>query len=395
MTIYCYDSAMPGAPVLTAAAGTLRSLLKACLVDGFAAMGVFSLKVSGGVATATYTALPPFRAGSMADFAGALPAALNGRKKIISVSDKSVLFAAPGVPDGDATGTITSKVAAAGWSELFPGSEPNVLVLKPAMPESTGCLLRLSDTGSWADVEGYVSMTDASTGEGRFPTPNMTDRGVPLQWAKSAGGPDEPRAWYVISDGRFLIFYVEPNSSVIGGRGGVVMGFGDIASYKSPDDYGSMISGYVSGGMHDPGWGDLSQTPGGSNRSGTYMAKSHAGTGGPVRVQKLAALLTSGGMSGMSNWAGRYFPYPNGVDFSLRVCPVEIISEENVFRGRVPGVYHTPQTISGIMRTGEIVEAVNFLGGRRLLVLAPGMPGWPPDPGRAGCIFVDLTGPWR
>ena len=169
--VFTFDSTQPGAPVLSGTAGALRTLLKACLVDGFGAGAVDTLTVSGGIATATYAGAHPFKAGHVAQYAGATPAALNGNKVILSATGSSVTFAAPGVPDGAATGTITSKAAPAGWQELFAGTLANVIALKPSVPEATGCVLRIDDTPtSRARVVGYEAMTDINTGTGRFPT---------------------------------------------------------------------------------------------------------------------------------------------------------------------------------------------------------------------------------
>ena len=146
--IFTFDSSQVGAPVLSGSAGALRAVIKACLVDGFGAGPVATLTVSGGIATATYAGAHPFKVGYVAQFAGATPAGLNGNKVILSVTGTSVTFAAPGVPDGAATGTITSKAAPAGWQELFAGALANVIALKPSVAEATGCVLRVDDTGT-------------------------------------------------------------------------------------------------------------------------------------------------------------------------------------------------------------------------------------------------------
>ena len=141
--IFTFDSSQVGAPVLSGSAGALRAVIKACLVDGFGAGPVATLTVSGGIATATYAGAHPFKVSYVAQFAGATPAGLNGNKVILSVTGTSVTFAAPGVPDGAATGTITSKAAPAGWQELFAGALTNVIALKPSVVEATGCVLRV------------------------------------------------------------------------------------------------------------------------------------------------------------------------------------------------------------------------------------------------------------
>ena len=84
--IFTFDSSQPGAPVLSGAVGALRAVVKACAVDGFGAGAVASLTVASGVATATYAGAHPFKAGHVAQYAGATPAALNGNKVILSAA---------------------------------------------------------------------------------------------------------------------------------------------------------------------------------------------------------------------------------------------------------------------------------------------------------------------
>ena len=204
--IFTFDSSQPGAPSLPGVAGALRTLLKACLVDGFGAGAVATLTVSAGVATATYAGAHPFKVGYVAQYAGATPAGLNGNKVILSATGTSVTFAAPGVPDGAATGTITSKAAPAGWVELFPGALANVLAVKPSAAEASGSVLRLDDTGTTtARVVGYEFLSAISTGDGAFPTEAQVPGG--LYWPKSNVASTASRPWWVFADERsFLIF---------------------------------------------------------------------------------------------------------------------------------------------------------------------------------------------
>ena len=154
--VYTFDSSMTGAPVLSGTAGALRAVLKACMVDGFGAGAVPTLTVAAGIATASFAGAHPYRIGTIAQFGGATPAGLNGQKRILSTTASAVTFDATGIADGAATGTITHKVAAAGWQELFAGSVTNVLCLKPTVVEATGCVLRIDDTGTTnARVRAY------------------------------------------------------------------------------------------------------------------------------------------------------------------------------------------------------------------------------------------------
>ena len=236
--IFTFDSSQPGAPVLSGTAGALRTLLKACLVDGVGAGAVATLTVSGGIATATYAGAHPFKVGYVAQFAGATPAGLNGDKVILSVTGTSVTFAAPGVPDGAATGTITSKAAPAGWQELFAGALVNVIALKPSVVEATGCVLRVDDTGTNnARVRAYEAMSDISTGVGMTPLESQAAGG--LWWPKSATANATARAWILVADARGFYLAVAP----AGGDRYTLLFAGDIASLKSGDAYGYLLTG--------------------------------------------------------------------------------------------------------------------------------------------------------
>ena len=116
-SVKVFASTDPGALVLSGTAGALSTLLKTYLVDGRGSGAVATLAVAAGIATATYSAGHPFAEGSVGEFAGATPSGLNGQKRILSVATNSVTFDATGVADGAATGSITSKLASAGWQQ--------------------------------------------------------------------------------------------------------------------------------------------------------------------------------------------------------------------------------------------------------------------------------------
>lgn len=398
MTVYYYDSTMPGAPEITGTAGALQALLKACLVDGFGAAAVTSITVAGGVATATYASQHPFRVGSIAAFAGAVPAGLNGQKRVMSITTNAVTFAAPGVPDGAATGTITSKVAPAGWQEVFPGSVTNVIVLKPSVPEATGCLLRVDDTqGLFTRVAGYESMTDANTGGGRFP---QTTQATSLHWPKSYSGSTTKRPWRLIADERFVMWFCqsgqEPNSQPYGG---FLYGFGDMMPYKSSDTYACMITGCSSSDFSNAQFGDLSYGSGSSYTptSGLYLPRGFNGIGGSIAVQITSAHNTAQAYSGGGSYRGNSFRYPNPVDNSLRIGKVEAWSPDEGLRGILPGVYHCAQHVRDTFKTGDVLAGQGEFAGKTFVVLrCTPSAGYPAtlDYG-ASVVFVDISGPWR
>src|ERR1700740_2942620 len=115
-----FDSTMIGGPVLSGTVGSIIGILDACLVNGFGQVTLDSLVVSGGVATATRAAGHSHVKDGVAFIAGSSIALLNGEQKVTAVTATTFQFATTAA-DGTATGTITSKVAPAGWVKAFTG----------------------------------------------------------------------------------------------------------------------------------------------------------------------------------------------------------------------------------------------------------------------------------
>ncbi len=391
--IFTFDSSQVGAPVLSGSAGALRAVIKACLVDGFGAGPVASITVAAGVATVAFSGSHPYRVGSVIQIAGATPSALNGNKRTSTVVGSSITFPAPGVPDGAATGTITAKMAPAGWVELFPGALANVLAVKPSAAEASGSVLRLDDAGTTtARVVGYEFLSAISTGDGAFPIEAQLPGG--LYWPKSGTANTVARPWWLFADGRSFLIWTAPNAAYP--SHGTLFGFGDLASDKSGDAYCAAIfggdAGVWSSGTANPGCIGYANF----NVSGSlaYVARMHTGMGGAQVIKKGAAYNTSSAYSGIASYGSAYaIPYPNGADNSLRLAAVDIFVGTYGIRGRVPGVFHTPQAVGEGFSTGGIVDGHGDYAGRMFVALRVGPTNSPLS--SAGTVFVDTTGPWR
>ena len=384
--IHTYDSTMTGAPVDSGTAGALRAVIKACLVDGFGAGAVATLTVASGIATATFAGAHPYRVGTVSQFAGATPAGLNGQKRILSITTNSVTFDATGIADGTATGTITHKVAAAGWQELFAGTVTNVLCVKPTVPEATGCVLRVDDTGTInARVRAYEAMTDASTGVG--PTPMESQVAGGLYWPKSSSANATARPWIVIADERGFYLAVDPT-----GDGRYTLTYaGDIASLKSGDAYGYLLTG------NQADQTDTSSVPDGcvgyshrSARTGAYLVRSHTAIGQSTAVQRLGAHHNGSTADVYAGTAGYSLgTYPNGPNNGLLTGALELHGLG--IRGTLPGLLHPVQDCGSAFATGGVVEGSDDLLGRRLLAIRVAPPAGSVTP---GTVFLDTTGPW-
>lgn len=384
--IYNFDSSQTGAPVLSGTAGALRTLLKACLVDGFGAGAVATLSVTGGVATATYAGAHPFVPGRVAEISGATPAELNGKKIVAATTGNSITFPAPGVPDGAATGTISSKAAAPGWLELFAGTLTNVIALKPSVPEATGCVLRVDDTGNTnARVRAYESMSDIATGLG--PTPMDAQVNGGLYWPKSGAANAAARPWWLVADERGFYLAVSPQ----GTDRYTLLHAGDIASFKSGDAYGYLVTGNQSdqtavGAVPDGCCGYSHR----SARGGAYLVRAHTAIGQAIAAQRLGAHhngVTSDVYAGSAGYS--LGSYPNGPNNGLMTSTLELHALG--VRGSLPGLLHPVQDCGNAFSSGAFVDGTDDLAGRRLLAQRVAPPVGSVTP---GTVFLDCTGPW-
>ena len=130
-----FTSAMAGAPQLNTTAGCLIAMLDACLIDGFGLKTADSVVVASNIATLTVAAGVGFADHAVVLIAGATPAGLNGEKRILSKTTTTITFDATGISDQTASGTITAKLAPAGWQKQF--SATNLAAYRSTDPAST------------------------------------------------------------------------------------------------------------------------------------------------------------------------------------------------------------------------------------------------------------------
>lgn len=203
------DCMQTGAPVVTGVAGTRIAALDALLVNGWGLATATSVVVSSGVATATFASDHAAVVDSVVLVAGATPAGLNGEQKITAKGTNTISWATAEA-NGTATGTITVKMAAAGWTKSF--SDTNLAVYKSSDPASNGHFLRVADTDAVTPrVLGYENMTAVSTGTGPFPTEAQVSGGAGIYAAISAGS--NPVRWAFYADSRSFYFVTCPYSN--------------------------------------------------------------------------------------------------------------------------------------------------------------------------------------
>jgi len=386
-----FHNLQSGAPTLNGLAGSLISVLDDCLVNGWGSQTA-TISVASEVATLTTPLAHVFELHQIALVAGATPSELNGRKRVISRTSNSITFAAPGVADGAATGSITVRLAPAGWSKVFSGT--NLAVYRaPATADGTRLYLRVDDTvGRNARVVGYESMTDVDTGEGPFPSVAQISGGG--WWPKSTAGDGTSRAWTVIADDRTVYIHTSTSSGAVG-LSGCVWGFGDFASYKMGDPFASFLAADNADIANQQSYRPAALESVGLFNStfAAYIPKSFTGIGGAVVAQRMAESYfngsTSPGASGSGGF-GSISQYPNGPNNGLLLSRIAI-AETQQLRGVMRGLYVAPQNCHAAFNRLDVVTGSGDMGGRNLLAVKCGSPL---SSLSQGVVFFDITGPW-
>lgn len=360
---------MVDAPVLSAStAGSLISLLDACLLNGFGVRTPDSIVVADGVATVSISAGNPYEKHAVVVISGASDAALNAEWRIATSGASSFTFLCPGVANGTVTGSSVKR-AAAGWGKPF--SDTNIAAYQSIDPNSTQLYLRVDDTATnTSSVRGYEQMTSAAVGAGEFPTTAQT---ATCRWTRSGGN-----TWTIIADGSFMWVMLKGSAEPL------MNNFGDIETFKPNDRYHCLISAAGSSstnGSNHPGAG--------SSNSATVpraMARSSSQTGGPITSVALSFFSTG------SSWDSLYSAEAaNTLDGNLRLGGKVLVHDGGSVtvapRGHLPGVISTLNPPAHLS-PAEIIETANDV------LLAVKCNSLINSTG-AGMVLFDIKGPWK
>lgn len=376
-----FDSEMAGASVLSGTAGALVGILRECLVTG-RGLASATINVAGGVATVTLPAGHPFVPNTVALIAGATPGALNGEKRVISNAAGSFTFDATGVADGAASGSITVKLAPAGWSEAFTAT--NKGAFKSASPSASGCYARIDDTGAKvARLRAYVSMTDVDTGTGPTPTDAQVSGG--LYVPKSNDASTVARKWVLAATDRCCVLMVAYHGSF--SYDYTPIAFGDFPSLMSGDAYPFLLAADASDTSSVSYVASSACLTKNEYQAGVYIVRSYVGSGGAVPgvLRKPGLLADSGSL---------YLPVgPNPMNNTLEVCPTllfEGAGNSANRRGVAPGVYGIPHFVGTGFDSKDTLSAVDGLAGHKLMFFRYNSNSTP----NGYRYAVDVSGPW-
>lgn len=386
-SVKIFTSQMVGAPTLTGAAGSKIGVLDACLVNGFDLKSVTSLVVAGGVATLSFTGLHSAIVDSVVLVEGSSIAALNGEQKVISIGSGVVRFAtAEG--NATATGTITFKMAPAGWVKEFTGT--NVAAYRSADVLGTRMYLRIDDTSTTlCRVVGYETMSNIDTGAGPFPTAAQVTGGG--YWPKAQVAGSTPLLWCLIADTRTLIDTVGPSYHLGAGYNLVFSRmFGDIAHVRPSGDPYACVLNYSlltsSSGMADSGLA-------GGSAAQYALPRNYTGLGSSVLNVSVPYTGNTDTCSGRDTKVG---DFPSPVDGGLKLSKkfVSPSASAGYIRGDLVGWYHCPQQY--VWDAIKIFDTVT-VGGRKMMCTGGSLSNSVTlaATGNGGAGFVDITGPWR
>jgi hypothetical protein len=382
-----FHSEMQGAPALSGSAGALIAVLDGCLVNGFGLKTLTSLVVADNVATMNFTGGHPFEVDTVALVAGATPSGLNGSWKISATTANSASFATSGISNQTATGTISAKLAAAGWTKTYSGT--NKAAYKSNDPQSTGDFLRVDDAQAdarSARVVGYETMSDIDTGAGAFPTSVQVAGG--LHWNKSAESNSNAKKWLLFADSRTLYLAVETQVGYLGSY--QTVGFGDAAPTKSNDAFCCFVSGTPTQDYNLQVSSHNIHYSNGTGVAQMYMARSYTGIGSAVQL-----LRTYPSLAGESAYqsGGANLAYPNPADGGLYISEMRLTeAATQALRGVGVGIYACPQNVpNGQFSAKDRVTGVTGLVGRTLYAVT----GYKAASQYSAPFFFDVTGPWR
>jgi hypothetical protein len=373
---------------ISESAGSLISVLDAVLVNGYGEVSVSSITVLSGVATVVtstdHNFTQPFLIPTkkVILISGATPSELNGEKRI-TVVDATTFTYETTSPDGSATGTITAKVAGAGWTIEATGT--NLKAYSNSAADNPA-ILRISDGVSFARVNGFSVLDDLTLGLGKQKFPNESQIVGGLSWNKYSSGPG---TWFIVADHK--VFYVFTSYSTY-------VGFpcGAFGQYKSPDPLfngNNFIMGRSTTST------TATQNLWAYNSPGfTFAQKS------PNDLSISINLISAGGLGMFNSYSGvGNISYPNFDGSLLIEDVVSIFSSVNpiYYYGKLYGLLNLPQNLitSSFLYSnlweGFPIQNLTIPGKStpRDVLIIPFQAASTTILGNAGAI--DLTGPWE
>lgn len=387
-----FRSSDQGAPTLNNVAGSLISVLDACLVTGFNTLNVSSLVVASNICTVTTSTTHGLVPDQRVTITGAATTSLNGDKLIATVPTTTTFtFAVTQADVTESPGSCTLKRTSLGWIKEYTGT--NKAIYKMSNVSSYGQMLRVDDSTAGVDARifGVESATSVDSFTDKFPTEAQVAGGL---YATRGANNATAKFWAIVGDDRFFYVITEasarfstfPTTLVYG-----IWNFGDIISYKPGEAYGCTIMA--------PG-STTASVPDGAVTQGVIM-----GSAPSLNNQRIcrgqSGLVKSVGIAPSHpgfNIVGNSGPvYPSPVDNGMVLSSPSFIVESlayagNPIRGILPG-FLTPMVLNSSLTDivgGEIITSTDGTN-RRFIIFKNCSRSASIDT----CAAFDLSQAWR
>lgn len=347
-----YQSTDGGAPVLTGQNSKMIDLLDAVLVNGYNTQTI-TITRSGDTATAACTA-HGYVVDQVVLISGATPSAYNGEFRVLTAAANDFTFEVLGTPTTPATGTISCKVAPAGWTKPYTGTDKAAFRNSLAAGGS-GMYLRVLDdasaTGGARDAKAWVysAMSDVDTGSDITPGAGQMANGVFFR--KSSTADSTARPWRIWADELTCYVWVEPvTSGTFTTQQNYLYGFGDFTTILGSDGYNFFIAGNTTtaastaqqDGSHigyAAAWVSSTWAPK-TDPTGLYCPKRYQQDTGPIAISSWALSFNGGAsLSGFAYGTANSptaWPDPGS---GLKTFSAMYVVEPNCIRGQFRGLY--------------------------------------------------------
>lgn len=409
VALYSHDQA--GAPQLSVLAGSLIAILDAVLVNGFNSVTLTSLTRSGTVATATRSAGVTYRVGDLVRISGSSTTEWNADYKITGVGPTTFTFTVPATHAATAGGTISARIAPAGWEKPFANAGNVGCYRSAAAFGGARGFLRINDNNYSSPSGGWSSGQTAEARLSQTMTALNTWTGITqaVVWPKTrrSDNPNGSVGWWIIADERRFYLFTESFSATYGADGEPSQGtlrsapmfFGDINTYRAGDTGHCLLAGLQDDTGATVNEGTFEAYSGLSTiRSlvedfntwrGAFLLRNVSLSAGPVRC---AVVNLDGAQSGSAGYnADGFLPFPNPADNGLLIRQAPVADASLALRGVMPGYFLTPQALPipgrpSMMRDVSVDGTLRDLFCVRIANSRGGSP--------RGAMIIDTSGPW-
>lgn len=386
---------MPGAPVLNGVAGSIINVFDACLVNGWGLAPVDSISYDSdtGTATAVIATGHQYIVDQVIKVSGADQAAFNGEHRVTSINatEFSWKMADPGVTA--ATGTVSAKVAPAGWERPFDNGQGTRAIYKPGAGAVSTCVYCIDDThtitnwnyqGPQAKVFAAESATGINTLGPQFENLANSEHYGWIRKTRFSADDTTPSEWTLIADGRLMYLFTRLSPTEIYAQSAYLLG--EIESYLPGDLWPAIC---CTGSYADsPSYGQSRLSSFGS-RSGISLSRKSDQLGGMVPASFVGHRASQSCMGGATG-----YQYPNPVDNGLLYSyPVQISeyhttsSTPTALRGYIPGIAY-PLHDRPLSHRSKTDLAIYGNTRKHMALLVSHSSSY-------GQVLIDIEGPWR